>query len=456
MPSTLDIGMDVRKIVDELMKLERGPVDRMTKAKNEAHLKQTGYNNLEELLSTFSSALDNLGTLFTKTSYSVSSSNEGVVSAASTGATLSPGDYQINVTHCAQANQVASAVFASKDTALALSGTLTIGIGANSFDLTITDTDTLDSIRDNLNNALDNVGLSATILSTTAIDGSSEYRLLLTSNNTGLANAMTFSGDALPAFVLTDQITPAQDAQFTFDNFNVTRSSNNITDLMDGLEINLNGITGTSATISITANTTNVINGVVKGVQAVIDGYNGVLRGIDYVQSRKGLHESMYATVKSTLASAMRQTFGAGALNSLWAVGVSVADTKIMTNEEDVDYAVSSFALDKTELTEQLTNNFQNVQELFTAKNTGVIASINAVIDNLDGVGGPVQSRIKTEEKKEARIDDNIAKEERRLTAVKDVMLTRYAKLNAMVQHYEQVAKFLKEQMDALQKSFEK
>lgn len=450
MPDIINPGMDVRKIVDELMKLQRDPINRIIQKQNDYHLKQTGYSNLENLLSKFSSSLDKLGTLFKTNSYSVTSSDESIVSAAATGTLLSAGEHTISVTQCAKADQVASATFTSSDTALAMTGSLSFTIGANSFNLSITETDTLESIRDSINNAADNVGITASILSTTALGGSAEYSLVLSSNETGLANNILFGGDLLPSFEFTKSISDAQDAILTFDTYSVTRSSNTISDLLDGLELNLNGVTGGPVTINVSANTSNKINTLVSGVQAVVDTYNDVIHGIDYVQSKKGLNENMYAWVRTSISNAMRQTIGTGDITSLLNIGVSTGDSQERTNDEGIKYVTSNLTLDTEQLTQQLTKNYQSVNQLFTADNTGFIASVDGIIEKLQKSDGPIETRMAMAKNNEALFEKKVENEESRLEGVRKKMLIQYSKLNTVVQHYEQLAKYLESQMKAL------
>lgn len=450
MPDILDMGMDVRQIVDELMKMQRGPVNRLVEKKNDYHLKQTAYNNLESLLSKFSNSLDKLKTLFNTNSYSVTSSDESIVSAATTGALISQGEHTITVTQCASANQVTSQTFNSNTTALGLSGTLTITIGANTSSITVLETDTLEDIRDRFNNASDNVGTTASILSTTGPGGEAEYSLMLSSNNTGLANEMTFGGDLLPTFQFNNVISAAKDAIFIFDQFNVTRSSNTITDLMDGLEINLNGTTGGPATINIAVNMKNQADTIVGGVQALVNAYNDVIHAVDYVQSRKGLSESLYSWVRSSVINVMQQTVGNSSIDSIWNLGISGADPETRTNEEGIAYSTTGLTLDTTKLTEQLIKNYQAVNQFFTASGTGLIANVDNVIKGLNETSGPIETRKTSAESQEQVMERRIEKEEKRLEDMKKRMLIQYSKLNSLVQHYEQVAKYLESQMKSL------
>lgn len=443
----LSVGMDVPKMVDELMKYENKPLERITLKKNDCITKRTGYSNLENLLTKLGTALKGVAPLFKTNLFSVTSSDEAVVSATSTGA-LTSGDYQLDVTSIAKAHQVTSSAFTSKDTALGITGNLTIAMGDDSFDLNIEASDTLINLQDNINNALDNVGLSATLLTTTAIDGENEYHLMLTSNETGTSHALSFSGSALPSLSLTHVVTPASDAILTFNGFPVTRSSNNITDIMDGLEINLNGTLGETS-IHVTENTSKKNSIIANGVQGVVDAYNALIRGVDYVRSKKGLQEGIYYWVKTDVYDAMQQTIGSGEIDSLRSLGVGIADTQELTNDEGVKYISGGFTLDTAKLTTQLATHFKAVENFFTDEH-GLTEKIDHFITGYNESTGPLENRINAMVEKEAKLDRNIDDEKFRLENLKKTLMTKYSKLNELVNKLERQTDFVKQQMDSI------
>jgi flagellar hook-associated protein 2 len=130
-------------------------------------------------------------------------------------------------------------------------GTLSISIGAESFDLTIdSSNNTLAGIRDAINDAADNTGVSATIV--TGDDGA---RLVLSSKETGTDNALRISvtdsdgGNTdeagLSALAYNPEggvefraaISSAQNALVRIDGFNVSSSTNTITGAIDGVTL---------------------------------------------------------------------------------------------------------------------------------------------------------------------------------------------------------------------------
>ena len=144
--------------------------------------------------------------------------------------------------------------------------------------LTVTETDTLESLKDKIN-AL-NYGVTASVLGA----GDGTFTLVLKSED-GKENALRItssespSGSGLSSIDNTTtnaskQKLAASDASFTVDGIALTRSSNNITDLFNGYNVNLlasttvNGtdtpanLTGTVDTDAATTNLQSFVNAV--------------------------------------------------------------------------------------------------------------------------------------------------------------------------------------------------
>ncbi|MDO1994205.1 flagellar filament capping protein FliD, partial [Escherichia coli] len=97
--------------------------------------------------------------------------------------------------------------------------------------------------------------------------GNGEYRLSVTSNDTGLDNAMTLSvsgDDALQSFMGYDASASsngmevsvaAQNAQLTVNNVAIENSSNTISDALENITLNLNDVTTGNQTLTITQDT---------------------------------------------------------------------------------------------------------------------------------------------------------------------------------------------------------
>ncbi|MXD46887.1 flagellar filament capping protein FliD, partial [Escherichia coli] len=115
--------------------------------------------------------------------------------------------------------------------------------------------------------------------------GNGEYRLSVTSNDTGLDNAMTLSvsgDDTLQSFMGYDASASsngmevsvaAQNAQLTVNNVAIENSSNTISDALENITLNLNDVTTGNQTLTITQDTSKAQTAIKDWVNA----YNSLI-----------------------------------------------------------------------------------------------------------------------------------------------------------------------------------
>ena len=186
--SGLASGFDWRSMIDELMKIERRPVDLIETRKREYEEKLTEWQSFNTKLLSLKTAAEGLTdpedfALFTSAMTSDSSTVKAYeLLSVSTTTSASPGTYNIEITELARAQKLSSKGFSTYDTALQLSGEFVINGRAVSVD---TNDDLMD-IRDRINNL--NIGTTPTEVTATILSvGSSDHRLILTSDTTGKA-----------------------------------------------------------------------------------------------------------------------------------------------------------------------------------------------------------------------------------------------------------------------------
>ncbi len=216
--------------------------------------------------------------------------------SATASSIAKPGNYSLTVSQLAQAQNLVAAGQASATTAIGSGtsttltfdfgtisgGTLTNGTytgasfasnGSATKSVTIdSSNNTLSGIRDAINAA--NIGVTASIIN----DGSAApYRLVLTSNATGVANSMKISvaGDATLSGLLAEdpagtqnlsQTSAALNANFTVNGIAISKASNTVGDVVPGVTLNLAGTSASAVTLNVGPNTSSVstaINGFV-------------------------------------------------------------------------------------------------------------------------------------------------------------------------------------------------
>lgn len=454
---------DIAAIVDKLMKLESRPLQRLELSRNTLDYQQKAYDSLKQLLTRYSDALKAISPAMNTLALKASSSSEGVASIGVTGNAATPGSHALTITSLAQTHKLSSAAQSAKNTALGVGGDLTLTIASNTMTVSITTDDTLETMRDKINHSLSNVGVTASILATNGAGGASEYRLVVSANNTGLASKITAGGGLAASLDMTHELQEAKDAAFTLDGFSVTRASNVITDVMEGLTINLNAI-GT-ATLSVNQNTTARDDNVKAAVHALVDAYNAIAEAVDKNQatggqrdlernlSTSGLRDSTFGLVKNQLKSALFQSVGEGSVVSLFQAGITLDEEASRVNDDGVKYYVTGrLKIDDAKLEAALRDDMPAL-EAFFENATGVIKKSETALDNLQKMGGAIDSRTKSIQSQDSELGKRIDREEARLEVVRLNLVKQYAALDTFVQKYDQLSQFLEKQFNSLSNS---
>ena len=265
-------GLNITQIVDSLVQAEQVPQENQIQSKIDA--RNTAISAIGEIKSALSKLSTSLNTLTGNTSLKVSSTSSAVSATISDPSTAVAINSSISISSLAKGQTLAFEDYAS-NTSLVGAGSLVLERGdwssgsfvasstVTSKTLTVTDTDTLESLKDKIN-AL-NYGVTASVLGA----GDDTYTLVLKSQD-GKENALRVtatespSGSGLSTIDNTStngskQKVAGTDASFTVDGISLTRSSNNISDLFTGYDVNLLAST-TSNGVDTPANLTGSVD----------------------------------------------------------------------------------------------------------------------------------------------------------------------------------------------------
>lgn len=285
-------GINSKAIIDALMMAKRQPAVQLEAKVTANSGKISALTEFKTQMSAVSSALDKLraapgsssNVFNSKTVSGTTSAVSGTASdidsliMATVGADAQNMTHTIKVRELATAHQIRSDSVTSTTTALADLGMTpgTINIGGK--DITISSSDTLLDLRSKINNA--GAGVTATVVSS---DASTHY-LVLTSNKTGAANAITLGGDAglTDGLGLTEnagvdiktELTGAKNALIDVDGIvGIERATNSIDDVLSGVTLSLlKAEAGTTITLKVEPNLGTIKTAIVDLVNA----YNAV------------------------------------------------------------------------------------------------------------------------------------------------------------------------------------
>ena len=262
-------GMDLASLLTNLVAAERKP--------KEALLTQqlTSYNSKISGLGTLSSKLASLQTAAqglkpatlqsaTEKFASYKGSLDEKIGKVTVGEGAVAGNYELKVTQLAQAQKSVSAAAP----ATLMNGTFNIrftdaGTTRSDISINVAAGSNLEDLRNAINAKQNESGVSATIIK----DGTGQ-RLVLSG-----ADGENFTIGGTTGAGLGFQDTAAQEAKFSIDGIALTRASNKITDVINGVTIDLVGVSpgGVGTTLSVTKESETKLK---SSLEAFVKAYN--------------------------------------------------------------------------------------------------------------------------------------------------------------------------------------
>jgi flagellar hook-associated protein 2 len=249
-------GIDTKKLAEELVAIERAPrqaqIDKRTAA---AESRISGYGVVRFALSELKNAFAGLNDLSEFASVTARSSQASAV-GVSAGATAATGSLDVTVKAVATAQRITSAGYAESTTPLNRGAAFSLELtdaGGKTQSIAIAAADTSPAGIVRTINADSSLGISAQLIN---VGGKSPYQVVIT-GQTGAENAFRLSSSASDlAFDTTLQ--SAGDAEMTVNGLTVTRASNTITDLVEGVTLDLYTPTTGSARLDLNRDTSTV------------------------------------------------------------------------------------------------------------------------------------------------------------------------------------------------------
>jgi len=442
-------GLDVNTLVAKLVQAEIQPAqNQIDNQRSNITTQTSALGQLKSLLASLQSSLSSLADGSAFTTYTATSSNTDLFTATA-GASATAGSYQVEVLQTASAQKLSSAAFASG--AAVGTGTLTLSVGSQSVDLAIGSTNnTLAGIRDAINGASGNPGVSATIVHAT--DGD---HLVLTSTATGVANAFGISAsggdgglaaltwDAATATGNLTRQTAAADAQVNIDGFTSSSSTNVVDGAIDGITLNLaSALPGQMETLTVAHD----VAGMQGKIQGFVDAYNkfvqgaGQLASYDSTSKTAGplLGDATLLGIRSQLATALSGAAGSSAsgLRTLADIGINLQ-------------ADGTLQFDANQLGNALDSQPAQVASLFDGS-SGYGTRLNDLLDGYLGSGGLLDIRNESLDTQSQRLDRQQAQLNQRQQSIQSRYLAQFTALDVTMSQMNQTSSFLSSQLAML------
>lgn len=452
-------GIDINSLVEQLVAAERQPTEERLNTREVVFQAQlSGFGLVKSALSDLRNALRSLGDdgLFQQRT---ATSAEPEVFTATAQDGVAAGAYSVEVEQLATAQRLRSAGFASSDTTVG-SGTLSIAANGSSFSVAVTSA-SLTEVRDAINGAADNTLVSASIVNVDDGLGGTESRLVLSARTAGSDHALTVTaddadGDDTDAGGLSQlvydpdgtgttnliQVDPAGDALVRVDGQAATRSSNIISDLIDGVTLTLQDADpGNPHRLTISENPSAVVSAVdafVAAFNSFFDTHDAQTAFNPETQEAAALlGDSTMRLLESRLRGAIANPVAtSGDLDSLAALG-------IVTGRD------GRLSLDTATLNQALSDNPSGVAAVFSGDD-GMVARADALIAGYLDNNGLLDDRIDGLNTRIEDLNAGRADLDRRMAALEARLFSQFSAMDQIVSQLQSTGEFLFQQLDAL------
>ncbi len=431
-------GLDVTSIVSQLMAIESRPLINLQNKQIKYEAQISAFGQLRSSMASLQQAMENLGTISTLDLYKTTSADDSVITAsAESGADV--GNYGIEVVRTADYHKMDSNEAADTDTFGGTAGdSVSVQVGSDPADtvtIDLTTAKTLAEIRDAINDDADNPGVTATII---AGDGGNQ-KLILTSDSTGEASAMTASYGGTVDLGLTTLNDiggdlSLLDSEINVDGYNITRATNTIDDVLTGVTLNLQSADpGNAHSVNVERDNSAVSS----RIQAFADAYDSLRAEIQIQRSGQLGSDSVLLSLERQLQDVLNEAATSGAFSYLTEVGVTMEKDGTMT-------------VDTTKLDAALQDNFDDVAQLFAAEDDGFASRFYNLADNWLASDGIIETRTGgLNDRIDGLIDDQI-NEQRNLEVIQARYQAEFSALDVLIGELTATSDYLTSQLAAL------
>jgi flagellar hook-associated protein 2 len=325
------------------------------------------------------------------------------------------------------------------------SSTTTISVG----------TDTPSGVVKAINQA--NTGVTATLIDTGT--GSNTYKILL-SGQTGSNGVFTLTASPDLGFHDTaNSLQTAQDSIIKYEGINVTRDSNSITDIIEGVTLNLLSVTASDVSLTIS----NDRSTLKTSIEDMVQSYNDLLLLFDNFTAEETEAEMSGALSEDSsllrfLTNKIRTTIfsdsstPSGSLVAIRDLGISTDQYgKMQFDATTYDAAV---LVSYDDIVTMLTADTSG-QYLFDSNNKGLAQDIATVLEDLTDSTGVVSNRETSAATKLVEHEDNLIKLQARMDSVYERYLMQFGVMENLMATLDSTKDYLTTQFEAMSKVYE-
>ena len=374
-------SFDTKSIVEALVQAERAGAESQIQRKVAVtESKISGIGAAVSILDILKQGAELLNDARDFNTFAVQNTSAGAVNAtASTSARA--GTNSIAVTSLAKEQRSISSGFDSNTQTLNNNNAIQIDITVDGSTQTLTvESANLDAIATAINEA--NLGLNAEIVNTGS--GSSSYRLQLV-GEAGSSESFSVSSDFNE--LTFETIQNATDAELTVNGVNFIRSSNQISDIIQGVTLNLIGTTDQTETISISRDT-SLAKGNIMSFIAMFNEASSEFKNLTGSENDGPLRgDTIFRSIVNQLRNIMvSESSSPGEnINSLSSMGISIDRYgQLLYDEGKIDAALNK---NYDEVIGLFSANI-NDQSRFSSDPAGIAGDIKNLIERVTASDG--------------------------------------------------------------------
>ncbi len=442
-------GLPLSDLLDKLQTNESQVLNTIKSRQTAAEAKLSAYSKLKDAVASLQKAAQAVGKTDTFGAIAVKSGSDAF-SATATSAAI-PGQYAIQVDQLASAQTLVYAGRADRTTDIGTGGTLKITIDGTEKSIDLSDKGTsLDKLVAAINADKD-IGVNATIVN----DGTpgSQYRLLLTSRETGEQKSVTnitvdgnadleaflgYSGGGSTAGVT---VQDATNAELTINGIAVTSQSNTIENVIDGVKLTLNQTTTSAASLTLSRDD----GAAKKAVGDFVKAYNDLLGtiktltayNVDAQTSSALTGDSVARSVQTRMRDALSGSFDPSSNLNLSKIGITT------------DPKTGELKIDDAKLSKALSENLDGVKSLFTS-GTGIGSRVDTAANAFTKADGIFSTTTEGLNKTITDIKKQYDATSDRIDQRMETYRAQFTQLDAMVSQMNSLSSYLSQQLSAL------
>lgn len=418
--STGSSSFNAQQYVSQLIASEQGPEQLMQQQVATLSDQSTALGSLSTELTALQNAVFTLNDYQGALAAKQATSSDASVATATADTSATIGAHTLSVANLATTSSEYSNTLANGTTTFT-TGSFQLQVGTNS-PVTVT----VDTTNDTLNGLATTInGLNAGVTASVITDASGA-RLSLVSGTSGAPGDLTISSNTT-GISFTKAVT-GTDASFTLDGISLQSSSNSATGVLQGVTINLAGVSASPITLSISPDTSQATT----AIQTFITAYNNVIGTLNQQFAYDPTTQSTGPLGSDTMVMQIQQQL-------LGDAAFSVSGNSGYTNLASLGVSMNedgTLSLDTATLNASMAANYPAVLNFFQqASPAGFAANFNTDLTNItDPSVGPIAVDQQGISQTTASLNQAIADFQARLDAQQQELMQIYSQVAVTLQ----------------------